>query len=65
MTTKERFAVLASFVTIKPGTASVSFNRDKGRWEVTADVGTESRRYAKVWEAANVDEAVEVERLIN
>ncbi len=65
MTTQERFAVLASFVTIKPNTASVRFNRDKDRWEVSADVGQDCRKFAKVWEAETVDEAVEVERIIN
>jgi len=50
---------------IKKGTAGVLFNRLKGYWEVTADVGTDCRKYMKVWDAETADEAVEIERIIN
>lgn len=65
MTTQERFAVLAKFVPYKKGTASVRFNHDRQLWEVSADVGTDSRKYAKIWDAEDVAEAVEVEVIIN
>lgn len=67
MTTTQKFGIFLNLtgIQIKPGTAGVLFNRLKGYWEVTADVGTDCRKYAKVWDAETADAAVEIKRLIN